>query len=112
MLERSYSIKPFDESSQAAEVAKFVEDELARVENLDGVIDNMLDAPGYGFSVAEMEYDTSEGQASLVNIKDCPQELFLFGNRFQPQIGPMQFLNSPYASSGVPVPEQKFMIFS
>lgn len=112
VLERNYSIKPFDESSQAVEVAKFVEDELSHVENLDGVIDNMLDAPGYGFSVAEMEYDTSEGQASLVNIKDCPQELFLFGNRFQPQIGPMQFLNSPYASSGVPVPEQKFMIFS
>jgi len=112
VLERGYSIKPFDESSQAAEVATFVEKQLANVENLDGVIDNMLDAPGYGFSVAEMEYDTSEGQASLVNIKDCPQELFLFGNRFQPQIGPMQFLNSPYASSGVPVPEQKFMIFS
>lgn len=112
VLERKWSIEPFDDSSQAADVAAFIEQQLARVSNLDGAIDNMLDAAGYGFSVLELNYDVSMGQANLLDIKDCPQELFLFGNRFTPQIGPLQFLEQPMASSGVPVPEEKFMVFS
>jgi len=112
VLERDYAIEPFDDSGPAQDVADFVKAQLANVPNLDGVVDNLLDAPGYGFSVAEVMYDVSMGQANLVRIEDCPQELFLFGDRFTPQIGPMQFLNSPYASNGVLVPEQKFLIFS
>jgi phage gp29-like protein len=112
VLEREYSIQPFDESSQAAEIAAFVEQQLANVHNLDGVLDNMLDAPGYGFSLQELQFDVSMGQANLIDIKDCPQELFLFGDRFQPQIGNLQFLDSPYASTGVEVPEQKFLVYS
>jgi phage gp29-like protein len=52
----------------------------------------------------------SAGQASLGEIKDCPQDLFLFGNRFRPQIGGLQYLEQPWASEGVEVPEQKFLI--
>lgn len=112
VLERKWSIKPFDDSSQAADVATFIEQQLAQVSNIDGVLDNLLDAAGYGFSVQEMMFDVSMGQASLVDIHDCPQELFLFGDRFQPQIGPMQFLDMPMASTGQLVPEQKFIVFS
>jgi phage gp29-like protein len=79
---------------------------------MDDVLDNMLDSMGYGFSVQELMFDVSMGQANLQDIKDCPQELFLFGNRYQPQIGPMQFLTSPYQSQGDLVPEDKFLIFS
>lgn len=112
VLEPDWSVQPFDETPQAAEVAEFATAQIAQVPNFDGVLDNMLDALGYGFSVQELMFDTSEGQASLLDIKDCPQELFLFGNRFQPQIGPLQFLNSPYASEGAEVPEDKFLIYS
>lgn len=112
VLERDYLIQPFDDSSQAADVAAFIEQQLANVSNLDTVIDNLLDAAGYGFSVAELSFDVSMGQANLLDIKDCPQELFLFGNRYQPQIGPMQYLDTPYASMGTEVPEEKFLIFS
>jgi phage gp29-like protein len=112
VLERDYTIQPFDDSTQAVEVAKFIEQQLANVSDLDGVLDNMLDAAGYGFSISELSFDVSMGQANLLNIKDCPQELFLFGDRFQPQIGPLQFLDSPYASTGALVPEQKFLIYS
>lgn len=112
VLERKWSIKPFDDSSQAADVAAFIEQQLAQVSNIDGVLDNVLDAAGYGFSVQEMMFDVSMGQANLVDIHDCPQELFLFGDRFQPQIGPMQFLDMPMASTGQLVPEQKFIVFS
>lgn len=112
VLERDYEIEPGDDSQLGAEVAEFIKQQIANVSNIDGAIDNILDAPGYGFSVSEMQFDVSMGQASLVEIKDCPQELFLFGDRFQPQIGPLQFLTQPWASSGTPVPEEKFVIYS
>ena len=70
----------------------------------------MLDCCGYGFSAAEMIFDVSMGQASLTDIHDCPQELFLFGDRYRPQIGPLQLLDSPWMTTGKPVPEEKFVI--
>ena len=112
VLKRKHRVTPFDETPQAAEVAAFIEGQLANIPNLHSVLDNLLDAPGYGFSLGELIFDVSMGQASLMDIKDCPQELFLFGNRFTPQIGQLQFLDSPYASEGALVPENKFLIFS
>jgi phage gp29-like protein len=112
VLEPDWSIQPFDDTPLAAEIAAFVTAQIAQVPNFDGALDNMLDAIGYGFSVQEMLFDTSAGQASLLDIKDCPQELFLFGNRFQPQIGTLQFLTNPFASEGAEVPEDKFLIYS
>lgn len=112
VLERDRSVAPFDESSQAEEVATFIENQLEELPNFHAVLDSLLDAPGYGFSIAELIFDVSEGQVSLSDIHDCPQELFLFGTRFQPQIGQLQFLDSPFAMNGTPVPEQKFVTFS
>jgi phage gp29-like protein len=54
----------------------------------------------------------SAGQASLVEIADCPQELFLFGNRYYPQINNLQFLDQPWAAEGVEVPEEKFLVMT
>jgi phage gp29-like protein len=113
VLERNWTIEPFEkDDTKAVEVAEFVKGQLAHISNLDNVLDNMLDAPGYGFSVQEMIFDSSEGQAELIDINDCPQELFLFNDRYTPQIGPLQFLESPYAGKGTPVPEEKFLIYS
>ena len=113
VLERDRSVYPAprDESPLAQEVKEFVEGELGKLD-FHAVLDCVLDAPGYGFSVQEMIFDTSMGQASLVDISDCPQELFLFGDRFYPQVGPLQLLDNPWASTGQLVPEQKFLIFS
>lgn len=112
VLERDRSILPANDSdSRATETRDFVEAQLAGV-NLHAVLDCVLDAPGYGFSVQEMTFDVSAGQASLLSIDDCPQELFLFGNRFYPQIGNLQFLDSPWASEGEQVPEEKFLVMT
>jgi phage gp29-like protein len=113
VLERNWTIEPADkDDTKAVEVAQFVEDQFSHIANLDNMLDNMLDAPGYGFSVQELIFDASEGQAELVDVHDCPQELFLFNNRYTPQIGPLQFLDSPYAGEGALVPEEKFLIYS
>jgi phage gp29-like protein len=110
VLERDRSVRPKDDSGPAQDVAAFVQEQLDNLPNFHGVLDCMLDAPAYGFSVQEMIFDASMGQASLLNVNDCPQELFLFGNRFQPQIGQLQLLDSPYMMEGTPVPEEKFLI--
>ncbi len=112
VIERPHDVQPADSSPLAEEVAQFVRDQIAGIPNFEGMLDTLLDAPGYGFSVQELMFDTSMGQAQLLDIKDCPQELFLFGNRYEPQIGPLQFLTSPYASTGTLVPENKFLIYS
>jgi phage gp29-like protein len=113
VLERDRSVLPApgDESSQAKDVKEFVEAELGKLD-FHAILDCVLDAAGYGFSVQEQIFDVSNGQATLLDIRDCPQELFLFGNRFHPQVGSLQLLDNPYASEGAPVPEQKFMVFS
>ena len=109
---RPHSVQAADESQGALDMAEFIRQQLEGLPDFDGILDNMLDAVGYGFSVGELMFDTSMGQASLVDIRDCPQELFLFGDRFRPQIGPLRFLTTPYASNGELVPEGKFLIFS
>ena len=112
VLERDRSIEPADDSALASEIRDFIEDQIEALPNFHQALDCLLDAPGYGFSVAEMIFDVSEGQVALTDIHDCPQELFLFGPRFQPQIGQLQFLDSPYAMTGTPVPEEKFITWS
>jgi len=113
VLERDRSVLPAprDESAQAQEVKEFIEAQLGKLD-FHAVLDCILDAPGYGFSVQEMVFDTSMGQAELASIDDCPQELFLFGNRFYPQVGKLQLLDNPWASEGQLVPEEKFLVFS
>ncbi len=113
VLQRDRSILPAprDESAQAAEIKKFIEAELGKLD-FHAVLDCILKAPGYGFSVQELIFDVSEGQASLLEISDCPQELFLFGNRFKPQVRNLQLLDNPWASDGAEVPEQKFLVYS
>lgn len=110
VLERDRSIQPAnDDDSRAVDTADFIRQQIDGLD-LHAVLDCVLDAPGYGFSVQEMMFDVSEGQVSLTSIDDCPQELFLFGNRYYPQVGNLQFLDQPWAAEGQEVPEQKFLI--
>lgn len=110
VLQRDRSVQPANEDdSKAVEVKEFIEKQLDPLD-FHNVLDCILDASGYGFSVQEMEFDVSAGQASLLRVDDCPQELFLFGNRFRPQIGNLQYLDNPFASEGAEVPESKFLI--
>jgi phage gp29-like protein len=112
VLERDRNVLPANkDDSKSADVANFVKEQVDRLD-FHAILDCMLDAPGYGFSVQELIFDTSMGQASLLAIDDCPQELFLFGDRYLPQIGQLQLLDSPWASSGAPMPEEKFLVMS
>jgi phage gp29-like protein len=112
VMSRNITVQPANDSDSAAvDTKEFVEAELKKVK-FDEVLDCVLDAVSYGYSVQELVFDVSMGQASLCEVNDCPQELFLFGNRYYPQTGPLQLLDNPWAAEGAPVPEQKFLTFS
>ncbi|QHN04417.1 DUF935 family protein [Granulicella sp. WH15] len=111
VLEREWTIEPGDDSQAALDARDFAKAQLDGVD-FDAAMDTLLDAAPYGFSCAELMFDTSMGQASLLSIDDCPQEMFLFGERFQPQTGPIQLLDYVGSSTGTIVPAEKFAVFS
>jgi phage gp29-like protein len=114
VLSRERTITPADDSSQAAEVAAFIEDQINDLTDFHLILDNLLDAAPYGVAIAEIIFDVSAGQVGLLEIKDRPQELFSFAELpYLPQIGPLRFKQTIYdASGGVLVPENKFIVFS
>lgn len=114
VLSRERSIEPYDDSQPAQEVADFVSEQLDSISSFHQVLHALLDAPGYGLSIAEINYDITGSQVGVSAINDCPQELFTFAEqRYLPQVGPLRFLSTPYTvSGGVLVPEEKFLIFS
>jgi phage gp29-like protein len=112
VLYRERGVTPADDSQQALDVATFVETQLNALPNLHVILDNMLDAAGYGVTIAELIFDISAGQVAISEIKDRPQDLFLFNPRMWPQNGPLRLLPAIYDLEGQPVPETKFLVFS
>jgi phage gp29-like protein len=110
VTKRARSIEPAnDTDSMAVDTKEFIEQQLEKID-FEDLLDCILDAAGYGFSVQELMFDVSAGQAALTEVADCPQELFLFGNRFRPQVGNLQYLDNPFDSEGLEVPENKFLV--
>jgi phage gp29-like protein len=112
VLKRENKVVPADQTALAQDIAAFVQAQFDGLPDFHAVLSGLLDAPAYGFSIGEMIFDTSMGQASLLDVLDCPQELFLFNQRNTPQIGPLQFLTQVQASEGTLVPEEKFVVFT
>jgi phage gp29-like protein len=113
ILRRKQTVAPADDSSQAVEIAQFIEEMLCAIPNCAQVFDALMDAPAYGLAISEILWDVSSGQVGVSAIKDRPQELFCFNPRYLPQIGPLRFLKSIYdVTGGELVPENKFLIFT
>ncbi|MDR3797972.1 MAG: DUF935 family protein [Terracidiphilus sp.] len=112
VLDRNFTVQPKDQSGRAIDIAQFVQSQFDAMPGFESMLDSLMDAPFYGFSLVELMYDVSAGQVSLKDAKDCPQELFTFALPFYPQTGNLRLLKTPYDIEGVEVPEQKFAIFS
>ena len=112
VLKRGWQIQPGDDSAQAAQAAEFCEQQINSLTSSRNVLSNLLDAPFYGYTVAELIFDTSMGQASLTDVTDCPQELFCFNPAMQPQVGALRLKDYAGSIDGILVPEQKFLVWS
>lgn len=110
VTKRARHVVPADDSQQAADIAKEIEIQL-RDAKLHRALDFILDFPGYGLTVSELIFDVTAGQVKLVEIQDCPQELFRFGGPSEPPIGPLRLMAGPYdMSGGELVREDKFLV--
>jgi len=112
VLDRNFTVQPADQSGRAADIAQFIQTQFDQMPSFESMLDSLMDAPFYGFSLVELMFDASAGQVSLKDAKDCPQELFTFALPFYPQTGNLRLLSTPYDIMGQEVPEQKFAIFS
>ena len=113
VLGRKRTVLPANDSVEAQRVAAFIEAQIKAIPAFHQVLHALLDGPGYGLSVAEIEFDVTAGQVGVLSIEDCLQECFAFAEqRWLPQIGPLRFLSNPYAATGELVPECKFLLFS
>jgi len=111
VTKRAWQVLPKDDSAKAIDAANFIKAQIDSLKCWDNAVNSILDAPFYGYSVQEMIFDVSSGQVSLLDIRDCPQELFRFAPVNYPQIGPLRMSNY-IGDDGVPVPEQKFIVYS
>jgi len=94
--------------------ADFARDALAAVPHFENILYELLDAVGYGFTVAEILWEQEGSTVFIRDIKPRPQELFTFGPSGRPQTGPLQFSHQPRVTSHQlrPLPAHKFLVTS
>jgi phage gp29-like protein len=107
---RSRRMVPADESQLALDIANDIETQMEEA-GLDSALDFILDFPGYGVTISELIFDVSASQVKLLEIHDCPQELFRFNGYLQPPIGPLRLMQNQFdISGGDLVREDKFLV--
>jgi phage gp29-like protein len=113
VLSREHGVTPGDDSQDSLAASEFIKQQFTGIKNFQQKLDAILDAAAYGVTISELMFDVSMGQAALLDIKDCPQELFCFNPRPYAQIGPLRFMRTLFdVMGGEIVPENKFLVMS
>jgi len=103
-------------SSTAADErrAAFAREALAAIPNFEGLLYELLDAAGYGFTLAEILWEQDGSTVFIRDLKPRPQELFAFGETGQPQTGALRFSDRSLVAGrrSLPLPDHKFLIYS
>ncbi|MDA2913151.1 DUF935 domain-containing protein, partial [Acidobacteriia bacterium AH_259_A11_L15] len=104
-------------SSTAADQrrAQFAREVFAAIPNFENLLYELLDAAGYGFTLAEILWEQEGSTVFIRDLKPRPQDLFSFGPIGQPQTGPLRFSNGLARRSlgeGGPLPDHKFLVYS
>ena len=110
VLSREAKVQSADAANPTAQ--RFAEETsnfLDRIPNLEFALWELLDAPGYGYAVAEILWRIDDGRIGVEKIVGRPQELFRFGKPFEPQTGEL-LLALTQAGEGQPVPPGKFLV--
>lgn len=97
--------------------AAFAREVLAAIPHFENILYELLDAVGYGFTVAEIIWEQDGSTVFIRDIKARPQELFAFGPAGKPQTGDLQFSSGLARRSlgeggSRPLPAHKFLVSS
>lgn len=103
-------------SSSAADErrADFAREALAAIPNFESILYELLDATGYGFTVAEILWEQEGSTVFIRDLKPRPQDLFAFGLPGHPQTGALRFSHESRVTSHQSplLPEHKFLVYS
>ena len=91
VLRRERKVVAASSSAEDERRADFAREVLAAIPHFENILYELLDAVGYGFTVAEILWEQDGSDIFIRDIKARPQELFGFGPAGKPQIGPLQF---------------------
>jgi len=98
--------------------AQFAREVFAAIPNFENILYELLDAIGYGVSVAEILWEQEGSTVFIRDIRPRPPELFAFGDPGKPQTGPLRFARRSPAAGAAGLnregllPEHKFLIYS
>lgn len=113
VLARDWSVTSADEKAGQAELYR---DEamafLSDIRNFRFTLEELLDAPGYGYAVAEIMWQNDGGRVRVNEIIGRPQEHFRFAaEMLDPQNADLRFMPT-LAYPGEEVPQEKFLVNS
>jgi phage gp29-like protein len=90
----------------------FAKEALDGIPNFQGVLEELLDAPGYGVTFAEILWARDGSRIIIEKIKPRAQEWFLFNRATNFQNGPLRLKKNVWDIEGAEVPESKFLVFT
>ena len=114
VLRRERKIIAVSSSAEDERRAAFARQVLAAIPNFENILCELLDAVGYGFTVAEILWEQAGREVVIRDIKPRPQELFSFGGLAQPQTGGLRFSSVSRLTNNESrsLPEHKFLTYS
>jgi len=109
-LAREAKVQSADPASgEAQRYAQGLSEFLEAIPKFREACAELLDAPAYGYSVLEINWNPNESGVWCGGLIGRPQELFTFGDWMDPQTGDLRLCSYP-GGSGVPVPPAKFLV--
>ena len=120
VLAQERKISAASDNSTDLKIARFVEDTINAIPNIDLVLYNLLDAIAKGFSIAEVMWRLDpDGKVRIARILSRPQSRFLFDTggalRLLDPLSPLSRSSARAARGdmwGSRMPERKFLVFS
>ncbi len=118
VLRRERKVVAVSSTAEDERRAAFAREVLAAIPHFENILYELLDAVGYGFTVAEILWEQAGSSVFIRDIKARPQELFAFGESGKPQTGMLQFASltqrrGPLGSTmSGGLPAHKFLINS
>lgn len=101
-----YEILPFGDEERDKQIAEYIQEQLASIEDFEDVEMDLLDAIGKGFAVSEIIWGQDlQGRTTVQEIKNRHQKRF-----FWDSLDDQFRVRTADHPEGIPLPENKFIV--